>query len=64
MTDEEFSNLEPNKSKVRIKGQELLHIVKAFLYVPTTDLPGYVVLLDNNEYYSSEYLDLVEEIDC
>lgn len=60
MTNKEFCDLEPNKSKVRIKSTGAIHVVKAFLYISTPAPAGYVALLDNDEHYSPEYLDLVD----
>lgn len=59
MTDEQFSNLIPNKSKVKIKGEEIICTVIGFLL--STEPPiGYLALLSNNKDYLPEYLDLIE----
>lgn len=49
----------PNKSKVKIKGEEIIYTVIGFLL--STEPPiGYLALLSNNKGYSPEYLDLIE----
>lgn len=59
MTDEEFKNLIPRKSKVKIIDTQEVLIVKGFVYIDDEN-PGYCVLLENDKYYSPEFLELIE----